>query len=320
MSIQKKPATASKQQVQTVRITERHDGQRVDNFLIRELKGVPRTRVYRLIRRGEVRVNKKRCKPDFKLSYGDEVRIPPVRNGKARKSDKISPGLAQLLRSTVLLETDLLMVINKPAGLPVHGGTGVRLGLIDALRQMDEGWRHLELVHRLDRDTSGCLVIAKKLNVLKLLQHEFKEKRVEKTYHALVHGQWPVDLEKIDVPLRKNQLSSGERIVQVSKEGKSAVTGFKVLESYANSSLVEARPSTGRTHQIRVHCQHAGHPIIGDSKYGPKSISDELKNVKKLCLHAARIKFLDPASDGWLELEAPWDNFFKSLKMELNNS
>ena len=138
MSIQKKPATASKQQVQTVRITERHDGQRVDNFLIRELKGVPRTRVYRLIRRGEVRVNKKRCKPDFKLSYGDEVRIPPVRNGKARKSDKISPGLAQLLRSTVLLETDLLMVINKPAGLPVHGGTGVRLGLIDALRQMDE--------------------------------------------------------------------------------------------------------------------------------------------------------------------------------------
>ena len=154
------------------------------------------------------------------------------------------------------------MVINKPAGLPVHGGTGVRLGLIDALRQMDEGWRHLELVHRLDRDTSGCLVIAKKLNVLKLLQHEFKEKRVVKTYHALVHGQWPVDLEKIDVPLRKNQLSSGERIVQVSKEGKSAVTGFKVLESYANSSLVEARPSTGRTHQIRVHCQHAGLSLI----------------------------------------------------------
>ena len=163
-------------------------------------------------------------------------------------------------------------------------------------------------------------VTAKKTNVLKLLQHEFKEKRVEKIYHALVHGEWPADLERINVPLRKNQLSSGERIVQVSKEGKSAVTGFKVLESYANSSLVEARPSTGRTHQIRVHCQHAGHPIIGDSKYGPKSISDGLKNVKKLCLHAARIKFLDPASDGWLELEAPWDNFFKSLKMQLNNS
>jgi len=320
MLIPRKSRTESKRQVHIVRISERHNGQRLDNFLIRELKGVPRARVYRLIRRGEVRVNKKRCKPDLKLSYGDEVRIPPVRTGKASQTEKVSPGLTQLLRSSVLLETDLLLVLNKPAGMPVHGGTGVRLGIIEALRQMQEDWRNLELVHRLDRDTSGCLLIAKKANALKVLQKEFKEKRVDKTYHVLVHGQWPADLKRIDIPLRKNKLSSGERIVQASNEGKSATTGFKVLENYCDSSLVEARPTTGRTHQIRVHCQYAGHPIIGDGKYGPKSIPDALKGAKKLCLHAVRIKFLDPASDGWLELEAPCDKFFKSLQIELRNT
>ncbi|NKB31710.1 MAG: RluA family pseudouridine synthase [Pseudomonadales bacterium] len=304
MAESQKNQSKTREQVRSVRITERHDGQRLDNFLIRELKGVPRTRIYRIIRRGEVRVNKKRCKPDFKLSVGDEVRIPPVREGKRSIPSKISPAIAELLQSSVLLETDLLLVINKPAGLSVHGGSGVRLGIIEALRQMKQEWRHAELAHRLDRDTSGCLIIAKKANALKQIQDEFKGKRVEKIYHALVHGQWPEEIVEISAPLRKNQLSSGERIVQVSADGKSAETRFTVLERYAMASLLEVSPTTGRTHQIRVHCQYAGYPILGDQKYGPKSMQNELKPIKKLCLHAAKIRFSDPASDGWLEVEA----------------
>lgn len=306
-------------QVRVVHVTERHEGQRLDNFLIRELKGVPRTRIYRLIRRGEVRVNKKRSKPEFKLSKGDQVRIPPVREGKSSKQEKLSSGLAELLTNSLLMETDLLLVINKPAGLSVHGGTGIRLGLIEALRQLREDWRHLELAHRLDRDTSGCLVIAKKPNALKQIQEQFKEKHVEKTYHALVHGHWPEELTTMDAPLRKNQLSSGERVVVVDKQGKAAETGFRVLQRLNESSLVEASPKTGRTHQIRVHCQYAGHPIIGDAKYGPKQPVAALKKAKKLCLHAAKIRFSDPSSDGWLEVEAPWDKYFKAHAGELLN-
>lgn len=308
-----------KDQVQLVRISEQHNGQRLDNFLIRELKGVPRSRIYRLIRRGEVRVNKKRSKPDLKLFYGDKVRIPPIRTGKSRDITTVSAGLAQLLENSLLLETDLLLVINKPAGLSVHGGTGIRLGLIEALRQIREEWRNLELAHRLDRDTSGCLVIAKNPNILKWIQTEFKERRVEKTYHVLVHGKWPKELEKVDAAIQKNQFSSGERVVQVQEGGKAAETYFKVLQHFSQATLMEAKPTTGRTHQIRVHCQHAGYPIIGDQKYTADFIPEALKSVKKLCLHATKIRFSDPASDRKLEVEANWDKYFQILADKLNN-
>lgn len=317
MTVAEQKNKDSREQVRVVPITERHEGQRLDNFLIRELKGVPRSRIYRLIRRGEVRVNKKRSKPEFKLSIGDQVRIPPIRESQPAKQEKPSPGLAELLDKSLLLETDLLLVINKPAGLSVHGGSGIRLGLIEALRQMRAEWQHLELAHRLDKDTSGCLIIAKKPRALKQIQQEFKKQRVEKTYHALVHGQWPAALTRVDVPLKKNQLSSGERIVKVDRAGKEAETHFKVLQRLPQASLIEASPVTGRTHQIRVHCQYAGHPIIGDPKYGPKVSSATFKGAKKLCLHAAKVRFADPSRDGSLEVEAPWDKYFKTIAEKL---
>lgn len=314
-------STEDKQnQVQLLRIKERSDGQRLDNFLIRELKGVPRSRIYRLIRRGEVRVNKKRRKPEYKLEFGDEVRIPPVRQGETSKVAKISPGLADLLNNNVLLETDLVLALNKPAGLSVHGGSGIRLGLIEALRQMRAEWSNLELVHRLDRDTSGCLLISKKPNALKQLQEEFKARRVQKTYHALVHGQWPEDTLSITAPLLKNQLSSGERLVCVAKDGKASETHFKVLEQYQQACLLEAEPVTGRTHQIRVHCQYAGNPIIGDAKYGLKQSQSTLKVVKNLCLHAAKLRIKDPSADGILEVTAPWDKYFSEVNLRFKNN
>ena len=297
-------------EVTIIRILQRYEGQRLDNFLFRELKGVPRSRVYRLIRRGEVRVNKKRCKPDFKLKSGDQVRIPPVKVKSDRKVGRISQGLADRLNRSVLYETDLILALNKPAGLSVHGGSGVGLSLIDALRQIKPDWSELELVHRLDRDTSGCLLLAKNTHILKHLQNEFKLKSVEKRYLVLVHGSWPKDLVKVKASLQKNEMRSGERIVKVTATGKKSETRFKLLETHADASLVEANPLTGRTHQIRVHCQHAGYPIIGDQKYGQKTAHKPLKGIKTLCLHAWNIRFSDPASDGYLEIDAPIDKFF----------
>jgi 23S rRNA pseudouridine955/2504/2580 synthase len=288
-----------------------HQGQRLDNFLFRELKGLPRTRVYRLIRRGEVRVNKKRCKPDLKLSSGDELRIPPVGIRVGAKIPQVSDGLATKLLDSVLHETDLLLVLNKPAGISVHGGSGVRLALVDALRQIRPEWSGLELAHRLDRDTSGCLLLAKKSDALKYFQREFKMQRIRKRYLAFVHGSWPKRLVKVDAPLLKNEISSGERVVKVSRHGKEAETHFKVLRTYAAASLIEASPITGRTHQIRVHCQHAGYSIIGDQKYWTKGCSEQLKGIKTLCLHASNIEFSDPASNKIIKIEAPFDKFWQ---------
>ena len=300
-----------RREVTIVRVSASHEGQRLDNFLFRELKGLPRTRVYRLIRRGEVRVNKKRCKPDLKLCIGDELRIPPVGVSIGAKIARVSDGLAKRLSDSTLLENDLVLVLNKPAGISVHGGSGVRLGLIDALRQIKPEWSELELVHRLDRDTSGCLLVAKKSTALKHLQNEFKLKRVQKRYLAFVQGSWPKGLVKIDAPLLKNEISSGERVVKVSPRGKEAETHFKILQAYSAATLVEASPVTGRTHQIRVHCQYAGNSIIGDQKYGPKDRSEPLKRIKTLCLHASNIEFSDPASNEIIKIEAPVDKFWQ---------
>ncbi|MDG2141048.1 MAG: RluA family pseudouridine synthase [Gammaproteobacteria bacterium] len=300
-----------RREVTIIRVTPSHEGQRLDNFLFRELKGLPRTRVYRLIRRGEVRVNKKRCKPDLKLCSGDELRIPPVAIRPGATIPRVSDGLAGRLLDSVLHETDLVLVLNKPAGISVHGGSGVRLALVDALRQIRPEWSELELAHRLDRDTSGCLLLAKKSSALKHLQREFKLKRVRKRYLAFVHGSWPKELIKVDVPLLKNEISSGERVVKVSRHGKEAETHFKVLQTYAAASLIEASPITGRTHQIRVHCQHAGYSIIGDQKYGTKGCSEQLKSIKTLCLHASNIEFSDLVSNKIIKIEAPFDKFWQ---------
>ncbi|MEX2132140.1 MAG: RluA family pseudouridine synthase [Pseudohongiellaceae bacterium] len=285
------------QSVQFVSVTG-EAGQRLDNFLFRRLKGVPKSRVYRLIRKGEVRVNKKRCKPDTKLEEGDEVRIPPVKISSPQAPPKPGSTLAGMLRQAVLYEGDDFLVLNKPAGFSVHGGSGVNLGLIEAMRQLEDRWSSLELAHRLDRDTSGCMIIAKNPQFLRRFHAELRSKRVTKRYLALVQGYWPAKLQEIDAPLVKNQLLSGERVVRSDKDGKPSLTRFRVVQRFGNrATLMEATPVTGRTHQIRVHCHIAGHPILGDPKYGIDRKTAGRDSVSGLCLHASEISFFWPTEE-----------------------
>jgi 23S rRNA pseudouridine955/2504/2580 synthase len=282
--------------VQIVEVSD-EEGQRLDNFLIARLKGVPKSRIYRLIRKGEVRVNKKRCKPDDRLTPGDQVRIPPVRVADAARMLVPGAELAELLRAAVISENDDFLVLNKPAGLSVHGGSGVPLGLIEALRQLEPRWEKAELAHRLDRDTSGCVVIAKTQVFLKYLHNALKAKQVNKQYLALVQGYWPDALVEVDAPLTKNHLLSGERVVKVEPGGKASLTRFKLLERFGRrASLVQAMPVTGRTHQIRVHCLVAGHPILGDPKYSHSRDSGQPELSNRLCLHSSAISFAWPAA------------------------
>lgn len=310
--------------VQFVTVEPNHDGQRLDNFLMRLLKGVPKSRIYRLIRKGEVRVDKKRCKPEKKLEAGQQVRIPPF-SGPADNTPPVpSPRLQSLLRDSLLAEHSDYLVLNKPAGLAVHGGSGIRLGLIEALRQMQPEWAAAELAHRLDRETSGCLLIALNGKSLKDLQGQFKAKTVHKHYWALVHGEWPDTTREVTAALRKNEVSAGERIVRVAADGKPARTGFRVLRRFAGATLLEAAPETGRTHQIRVHCQFAGHPIVGDDKYAQAGLKDPqiagLASNRQLCLHASRLGFTEPHSGQTVEFTAQLDEQFERLLAELENN
>lgn len=310
----------SNEEVQLVKVLEPQVGQRLDNFLIRRLKGVPKSRIYRLIRRGEVRVNKKRCKPEQKLVMGDQVRIPPYTGGSSPEAGKPSPALQKFLLESILYEDDQLLVINKPAGLAVHAGSGIRLGLIEAIRQCKPEWAELELAHRLDRATSGCLVIAKNTQFLKHIQREFKVRNVKKTYLALAHGKWPENLVEVDAPLQKEAVGEGERVVRVRDSGKPSLTRFSVRQRYRGATLVEAMPETGRTHQIRVHCQHVGHGIVGDTKYTTKAAAGELSGVKNLCLHAWKIQFSVPDSAALIEVEAAPDSHLESMLARLEKN
>ncbi len=295
--------------VRFVEISEGNEGQRVDNFLITALKGAPKSLIYRIVRKGEVRVNKKRVKPDYKLQLNDLVRIPPVRLSERQEPAKISNNLTELLEAAVLYEDNDIIVVNKPSGIAVHGGSGISLGLIESFRQMRPQAKFLELVHRLDRDTSGCILLAKKRSALKLMHESLQKSTITKIYHALVVGSWNDRKRKVDAPLRKNELKSGERVVKVSAEGKASLTEFKVLERFGKrATLVEARPITGRTHQIRVHCQFEGHPIVGDEKYGTDEMNAEMKDqgFGRLFLHAAELRFPLP-SGGRKVIKAPLD-------------
>lgn len=297
--------------VRFVEVDEDQAGQRLDNFLAPRLKGVPRSRIYNLIRKGEVRVNKGRSKPDYKLQPGDQVRIPPVRIAGAGEVPAPGKSLALHLEQAVLYEDEGLLVINKPPGLAVHGGSGVALGLIESLRQIRPQHRFLELVHRLDRDTSGCIMVAKKRSVLRHLQAALRDKTgpgaVKKVYQALVLGHWPDSCQRIDAPLLRREVAGGERVVSVSQAGKPSLTEFSVLHRYARFTLIEARPITGRTHQIRVHAKYAGHSLVGDEKYGNDAINDELRKLgfRRLFLHAAALEFDLPGREGRIGVEAP---------------
>ena len=296
--------------VQQVSVCADDAGQRIDNFLVRTLKGVPKTRVYRIIRKGEVRVNKKRVAASYRLQDGDFVRIPPIRVSESNQSVEPGQALIQQLEASILFENDQLIIINKPSGIAVHGGSGIRLGVIEAMRAMRPNARSLELVHRLDRDTSGCLMIAKRRSMLRYLHAQLREDKVSKIYNALVVGRWLSRKVLVNAPLLKNTLKSGERMVRVDLEGKASKTRYQVLERFSANqdvaTLVEASPVTGRTHQIRVHCLHAGHAILGDDKYGTNEDNKHYKNygLKRLFLHAVRLKLALP--DGQpLTVEAP---------------
>ncbi len=308
--------------VRFVTITAENEGQRIDNFLRTQLKSVPKSMIYRILRKGEVRVNKKRIKPEYKLLCNDEVRIPPVR--MAEQSDrelsaKLS-GVAQL-EACILYEDDYLLALNKPSGIAVHGGSGLTFGVIEALRALRPEAKFLELVHRLDRNTSGILLIAKKRSALRSLHEQLRNKTIQKDYLALVKGKWPSQCKVVRAPLIKNILQSGERIVKVGAEGKPSETRFKVEERFSQATLVRASPVTGRTHQIRVHTLHTGHPIAFDDRYGDKQFDFSLAETKlnRLFLHAAQLRIAHPASGETLVLNAPMDNVLVACLRQLRN-
>lgn len=296
-----------------VTIDEGRDGQRLDNFLMTHLKGVPRSRIYRIIRSGEVRVNKKRAKQTTRLAADDVVRIPPIRTAESGAPPVVSEGLAERLSRALLYEDSRLFIFNKPAGLAVHGGSGVSLGLIEALRVLYPDETQLELVHRLDRDTSGCIMVARHRGFLRRLQKLMQGGGVEKRYWLLCQG-FKGSERRIEAPLLK-LMQGNERVVRVSREGKASVTDFRLLERLGGVALVEATLGTGRTHQIRVHAQFGGFALLGDDKYGnPRGDAVlEKTGVRRLCLHARSLRFRHPESGETVTVTAPLDEDFEAI-------
>lgn len=293
--------------VQTITVDADLAGQRVDNFLISHLKGLPKSRVYRIIRKGEVRVNGKRCKPHFRLQAGDMVRIPPIYHLPRRDS---AIGHFDDLESIILFESEDLLVINKPAGMAVHGGSGQSVGVIESLRHAMPVERRLELVHRLDRGTSGCLMVAKRRPYLRALQDALRQPgTVQKEYLALVHGRWPDQIVEIDQPILTSSETGREKRSRVHATGKTAVTRFEIADSSDEASLLRAFPRTGRTHQIRVHCRWARHPIVGDERYGDE-MRDQIMPAPRLMLHAARLSIPPLMDRPPVVVEAPAGRVF----------
>lgn len=301
--------------VQWLEINEANVEQRLDNFLISYLKGVPKTRIYRMVRKGEVRVNKGRADVGYKLELGDIVRIPPVRVAERNDPVIVQPTLKYSLENQILYEDEGFLVLNKPAGFAVHGGSGVSSGLIEALRQIRPQQKFLELVHRLDKETSGCLIIAKKRAVLKKLHELFRGEGVQKTYLALLSGRFEHKKQLVEVALLKNVNQGGERMVTVNPAGKSAETLFTRVTKFHAATLVYAAPKTGRTHQIRVHAAWLGHPIVGDDRYGDDQINKAFKTrgYKRLFLHAEQLRFAHPVTGNALHFTAPLPDDLQAL-------
>ena len=315
------PATP---QVLHLRVDESSAGQRLDNYLMRCLKGVPKTHVYRVIRSGEVRVNKGRAGADTRIQAGDDVRVPPVRLPERPAAAPVPPR-----EFSVLFEDDALLAIDKPAGVAVHGGSGVSFGVIEQLRRARPTAKFLELVHRLDRDTSGVLLLAKKRSALTALQDQFRARDTGKTYSVLVLGAWPARLKVIDLPLHKYLQADGERRVRVvaagDEQAKRSITLVHVVQRFAAFTLLDVSIKTGRTHQIRVHLAHSGHPIVGDDKYGDFEFNKALARGTALpasrydgmFLHARRLAFDHPTSGQRIELQAPLPSACSALLRQL---
>ena len=294
-----------KTKVQFVEIDADMAGQRIDNFMRNQLKNVPKSLIYRIIRKGEVRVNKKRIKAEYKLKAGDVVRVPPVKMEETDTPEVPNTKLNKVaeLEDCIIYEDEHMLILNKPSGTAVHGGSGLKFGAIEALRALRPQARFLELVHRIDRDTSGILLVAKKRSALRHLQAQFRNKTVQKYYFALVMGQWKNSCKVVNAPLLKNEVNS---IVRVNPNGKASETRFKVIEKFADATLIQASPITGRTHQIRVHAQYTGHPIAWDDRYGDRRFDAYTGKfgLDRLFLHAAHIKFTHPSTEQLVEIDA----------------
>ena len=315
-------STQKTHSVQFIEITNSNAGQRLDNFLLSLEKGVPKSRIYRALRKGEVRVNKGRKKQTYKLQLGDTVRIPPLHVTEKTISNTVSDFLRQQLTESILHEDDDLLILNKPSGLAVHAGSGIDQGIIEALRIIRSELPFLELVHRLDRDTSGCLLLAKSRAALLNLQQQMIEHDINKRYLTLLRGNWGNDQKKVIAPLLKNTVSAGERMVQVNDDGKYAETLFIPLQQFPDAQLTEVVLFTGRTHQIRVHAKHIGHPLAGDDKYGQRAFNKQMKKagLKRLFLHAWKLGITHPATNEALQIEAPIPLPLQTFINKMNNT
>jgi 23S rRNA pseudouridine955/2504/2580 synthase len=305
--------------VRQVSVSADEAGQRIDNFLARHLKGVPKSHIYRILRRGEVRVNSGRIRAQYKVCAGDTVRIPPVRVAPAKSGQK-PPGFN--LEQYILFENQRCLVINKPSGIAVHGGSGVSHGIIEAMRAERPQAPYIELAHRLDRETSGCLVLAKRRSFLRAFHEQLQHGQVVKHYLALVAGAWQGGKQTVDVALRKNQLRGGERMVSVHPDGKQAISVFSPVSCYENATLVEVELKTGRTHQIRVHGRHIGHPLAGDEKYGDPAFNRQMRalGLRRMLLHAHLLEFTDPFNDEVITVSSPLDDDVKAVLAQLESS
>jgi 23S rRNA pseudouridine955/2504/2580 synthase len=293
----------SHEPVRFLKVDSEYAGQRLDNFLRSRYKSLPKSRLYRIIRKGEVRVNKKRVDPDYKLQTGDEVRMPPVKDIKSLpKITEIEPSLQRVLKNRIIYEDKYLLILNKPAGMAVHAGSGIRLGMVEALRIIFPKEKYIDLAHRLDRETSGCLLFVKRPSILKSLHALFRDNQIDKRYLVLVKGRWPASLRKVENPL----------------EGKSSLTHFKIIKQYKETTLLEASLETGRNHQIRLHAMQMGYPVVGDDKYGDREFNKRMEayGCKRLFLHAERLSFSmsiqDSEESKTISVTAPLDDDMKN--------
>ncbi len=294
--------------------------QRIDNFLKKKFKNIPKSMIYRIIRTGKVRINKKRIKPSYKLKIGDNLKIPPIKILIEEKKQFCIKKYEENLLNHILYEDNYLLVINKPSGIAVHAGSGISFGVIEYLRDIRPLEKFLELVHRIDRETSGILILAKKRTALIAMHQQIREKKIIKEYIALVHGIWPHSLKKISQPLLKIHLKNKQKKMFIHNHGKTAETYFQIRKQYSCTTLMSIFPKTGRTHQIRAHTSHEGHPICFDERYGNSNLDKLIKNKinpKRLLLHAFSINFIHPKSGNMLYIKAPLSvsirNFLKTL-------
>ena len=303
----KEPAAAPGAGVSHRTVAEGEAGQRIDNWLLKHLKGVPRSRIYRILRKGEVRVNGKRAKPEYRVASGDDVRLPPIRTAEAMGPARVPDRVLHDIEATIVHEDKDVLAIAKPAGLAVHGGSGLSFGVIEALRA-SRPQETLELVHRLDKDTSGLLLVARNRTALRTLHGLLRDGQVEKRYLALVKGAWNLGKKTIDVPLATRARQGGERVVRVHEAGKASESTFAPVDFFGpKATLLEVGIGTGRTHQIRVHAAHAGHPVAGDDKYGDREFNESMKEVglTRMFLHAQMLSFEWPTSGKQFSVTVP---------------